>query len=66
MSWLRGSPLGTNFGKQRSRDSPPKDADPTACYDSFKKHWQQSYEIISSTQVSFVFVYFFFYLIFLV
>ncbi|XP_043462935.1 FHIP family protein GK23746 isoform X2 [Leptopilina heterotoma] len=50
MSWLRGSPLGTNFGKQRSRDSPPKDADPTACYDSFKKHWQQSYEIISSTQ----------------
>ncbi|XP_051159475.1 FHIP family protein GK23746 isoform X2 [Leptopilina boulardi] len=50
MSWLRGNSLGTNFGKQRSRDSPPKDADPTACYDSFKKHWQQSYEIISSTQ----------------
>ncbi|XP_033216666.1 UPF0518 protein CPIJ015043 isoform X2 [Belonocnema kinseyi] len=50
MSWLRGSPLGTNFGKQRSRDSPPKDADPTACYDSFRKHWQQSYEIISNTQ----------------
>lgn len=46
MSWLRNSPLRTSFSKQRSRNSPPKDADPSACYDSFCKHWQQTYEII--------------------
>ncbi|XP_071575135.1 FHIP family protein GK23746-like [Temnothorax nylanderi] len=46
MSWLRSSPLRTSFSKQRSRDSPPKDADPSACYDSFCKHSQQIYEII--------------------
>ncbi|XP_012279879.1 UPF0518 protein AAEL005291 isoform X2 [Orussus abietinus] len=50
MSWLRSSPLRTSFSKQRSRDSPPKDADPTACYDSFRKHWQQTYDIITNTQ----------------
>ncbi|CAL7938652.1 unnamed protein product [Xylocopa violacea] len=49
MSWLRSSPLRTSFSKQRSRDSPPKDADPSACYDSFCKHWQQAYEIILRT-----------------
>ncbi|XP_076644393.1 FHIP family protein AGAP011705 isoform X2 [Halictus rubicundus] len=49
MSWLRNSPLRTSFSKQRSRDSPPKDADPSACYDSFCKHWQQAYEIILHT-----------------
>ncbi|XP_076231209.1 FHIP family protein AGAP011705 isoform X2 [Calliopsis andreniformis] len=49
MSWLRSSPLRTSFSKQRSRDSPPKDADPSACYDSFCKHWQQAYEIILHT-----------------
>ncbi|KAG7203737.1 hypothetical protein KM043_013764 [Ampulex compressa] len=49
MSWLRSSPLGGSFSKQRSRDSPPKDADPSACYDSFCKHWQQTYEIILHT-----------------
>ncbi|XP_011644018.1 UPF0518 protein CPIJ015043-like isoform X2 [Pogonomyrmex barbatus] len=46
MSWLRNSPLRTSFSKQQSRDSPPKDADPSACYDSFCKHSQQIYEII--------------------
>ncbi|XP_015173934.1 PREDICTED: UPF0518 protein AAEL005291-like isoform X3 [Polistes dominula] len=49
MSWLRNSPLRTSFTKQRSRDSPPKDADPSACYDSFCKHWQQTYDIILHT-----------------
>ncbi|XP_029156019.1 UPF0518 protein AAEL005291-like isoform X2 [Nylanderia fulva] len=46
MSWLQNSPLRTSFSKQRSRNSPPKNADPSACYDSFCKHWQQTYEII--------------------
>ncbi|XP_046748145.1 FHIP family protein CPIJ015043-like isoform X2 [Diprion similis] len=50
MSWLRNSPLRTNFSRQRSRDSPPKDADPTACYDSFRKHWQQTHDIILQTK----------------
>lgn len=52
MSWLRSSPLRASFGKQQSRDSPPKDADPTACYDSFCKHWQQTHEIIRKTRVN--------------
>ncbi|CAL1682487.1 unnamed protein product [Lasius platythorax] len=46
MSWLQNSPLRASFSKQRSRNSPPKNADPSACYDSFCKHWQQTYEII--------------------
>lgn len=43
--------LNTN-SKQRSRDSPPKDADPSACFASFCKHWQQTYDIILETLVS--------------
>ncbi|XP_043267925.1 FHIP family protein CG3558 isoform X2 [Venturia canescens] len=50
MSWLRSSPLRASFSKQHARDSPPKDADPTACYDSFCKHWQQTHEIIRKTR----------------
>ncbi|PSN55373.1 hypothetical protein C0J52_01825 [Blattella germanica] len=52
MSWLRNSPLRASFGKLRPSNSPPKDCDPTACYDSFKKHWQQTHEIIERTRVS--------------
>ncbi|XP_066998841.2 FHIP family protein GJ17503 isoform X2 [Anabrus simplex] len=52
MSWLRNSPLRASFGHKRgsTSSSPPKDCDPTACYESFKKHWQQTYEIIERTQ----------------
>jgi len=50
MSWLRNSPLRASFGIRRPSNSPPKECDPTACYDSFKKHWQQTYEIIERTQ----------------
>ncbi|CAG5077855.1 Similar to GK23746: UPF0518 protein GK23746 (Drosophila willistoni) [Cotesia congregata] len=52
MSWLRNSPLRNSLNKQWSRDSPPKDADPSACYDSFCKHWQQTNEIIKQTRSS--------------
>ncbi|XP_057340427.1 FHIP family protein GJ17503 isoform X1 [Microplitis mediator] len=52
MSWLRNSPLRNSLNKQWSRDSPPKDADPGACYDSFCKHWQQTNEIIKQTRSS--------------
>lgn len=55
MSWLLNSPLRSSFGSQRTQEeSPPKDVDPTACYDSFRKHWQQSYDIITQSQVSFM------------
>lgn len=36
----------------RRRVSPPKDADPTACFESFRKHWQQANDIIERTQAS--------------
>ncbi|KAL0113035.1 hypothetical protein PUN28_012339 [Cardiocondyla obscurior] len=46
MSWIPNGHVLKNFIKQRSRDSPPKDVDPSACYDSFRKHSQQIFEII--------------------
>lgn len=49
MSWIRNSPLRGSLVK-RSTHSPPKDCDPTACYDSFRKHWQQIYDIAKKTQ----------------
>lgn len=52
MSWLRNSQLRASFSKRRQSNSPPKECDPTACYNSFQKHWQQTREIIDRTQVS--------------
>ena len=52
MSWLRNSQLRTSFTPKRQSNSPPKNCDPTACTESFKKHWQQANEIIDKTQVS--------------
>ncbi|KAG8224162.1 hypothetical protein J437_LFUL005546 [Ladona fulva] len=49
MSWIRNSPLRASLGK-RSTHSPPKDCDPIACYDSFRKHWQQIYDIAKKAQ----------------
>ncbi|XP_049939174.1 FHIP family protein AGAP011705-like isoform X1 [Schistocerca serialis cubense] len=50
MSWLRSSPLRASFSKRRQSNSPPKDCDPVACYDTFCKHWQQVADIIERTQ----------------
>ncbi|KAK6626133.1 hypothetical protein RUM43_006438 [Polyplax serrata] len=50
MSWLRNSQLKTTFTPKRQSNSPPKNCDPTACTESFKKHWQQASEIIDRTQ----------------
>uniref|UniRef100_A0A1B6E9D5 FHF complex subunit HOOK-interacting protein C-terminal domain-containing protein n=1 Tax=Clastoptera arizonana TaxID=38151 RepID=A0A1B6E9D5_9HEMI len=51
MSWLKNSPLGKSFGKSKlTNNSPAKECDPSACYDSFCKHWQQTNEIIERTQ----------------
>lgn len=51
MSWLKNSNFGSNLGKIKS-SSPPKECDPSAIYESFKKHWQQTNEIIEKTEVS--------------
>lgn len=53
MSWIKNSSLGTSFGKLRSANSPSKECDPSACYDSFRKHWQQTNDIIERTQVNY-------------
>lgn len=49
-SWLRGSPLRTSLGRRRA-PSPLHDVDPAAAFHSFIKHWQQTCEIISRTQL---------------
>ncbi|GLG93181.1 UPF0518 protein AGAP011705 [Gryllus bimaculatus] len=52
MSWIRNSPLRGSFGNRRrpSSNSPPKDCDPTACFNSFREHWLQTSAIIDRTQ----------------
>lgn len=51
MSWFRNGSLPASFIGRRISNSPPTDADPTACYESFRKHWQQAHDIILRTQV---------------
>lgn len=51
MNWVRNSPLRMSFGRRSSSVSPPKDCDPSACFESFKRHWQQAFDIIGRTQV---------------
>lgn len=50
MSWIKNSSFGSSLGKLKN--SPPKECDPSACYESFKRHWQQTNEIIEKTDVS--------------
>ncbi|XP_034249822.1 UPF0518 protein GI14169 isoform X2 [Thrips palmi] len=51
MSLLRNvNSLRASFNRRRV--SPPKDADPTACFESFRKHWQQANDIIERTQAT--------------
>lgn len=54
MSWLKNSSFSGTLGKLRSSHSPSpaKECDPTACYSSFQKHWQQIYEIIDKTKTN--------------
>uniref|UniRef100_A0A1B6LZW6 FHF complex subunit HOOK-interacting protein C-terminal domain-containing protein n=1 Tax=Graphocephala atropunctata TaxID=36148 RepID=A0A1B6LZW6_9HEMI len=49
MSWLKSNSLGSSFIKLKS-SSPPKECDPSACYESFKRHWQQTNDIIEKTE----------------
>lgn len=48
MSWIKNNNLGSSIGKLKTS---PKECDPSACYESFKKHWQQTNEIIETTEV---------------
>lgn len=61
MSWLRSSPLRQSLS--RGNSAPPAnkistECDPSACYDSFCKHWQQAYDVILKVEVSFLFIVF--------
>lgn len=51
MSWIKNSSIATGIVKLKN-SSPPKECDPSACYESFKKHWQQTNDIIEKTEVS--------------
>ncbi|XP_063708000.1 FHIP family protein GH13096 isoform X3 [Culicoides brevitarsis] len=50
MSWLRGSPLRQSFKRGRATlDSSTIECDPKACFDSFRKHWQQAYDVMQKS-----------------
>lgn len=54
MSWLRTSPLRQSFKRGRAPlDNAAIKCDPKACFDSFRKHWQQAYDVIHKSEVSF-------------
>lgn len=43
--------MGLNRLQPRQILNAEEDCDPTACYDSFKEHWLQAYQIILRNQV---------------
>uniref|UniRef100_A0A336LVH9 CSON005889 protein n=1 Tax=Culicoides sonorensis TaxID=179676 RepID=A0A336LVH9_CULSO len=50
MSWLRTSPLRQSFKRSRAPlDSSTIECDPKACFDSFRKHWQQAFDVIQKS-----------------
>lgn len=53
MSWLRTSPLRQSFKRGRAQiDTASIECDPKACFDSFRNHWQQAFDVIQkSTKV---------------
>lgn len=52
MEWLRNNSIIRNNRQIRSSQQvqAEADCDPTACYDSFKQHWQQIYRIFARNQ----------------
>lgn len=52
MDWLRNNSFIGLTRQPRSLLSTEEECDPTACYDSFKEHWQQTFKIIQRSQVS--------------
>lgn len=51
MDWLRNNPFISPNRQQRALMSPEEECDPSACYDSFREHWQQVLKIIQRNQV---------------
>lgn len=59
MEWLRNNSfIGSNRQPARVLLNTEEEPDPTACYDSFKEHWQQTYKIIQRCQVGAKLIYF--------
>lgn len=58
MSWLRSSPLRQSISRGNSAPANKisTECDPSACYDSFCKHWQQAYDVILKAEVSKVYL----------
>lgn len=52
MDWLRNNPFIGQPRPQRALMSPEEECDPSACYDSFREHWQQVLKIIQRNQVN--------------
>ncbi|KAK9751859.1 methyltransferase (DUF5917) [Popillia japonica] len=50
MDWLRNNPFIGQPRPQRALMSPEEECDPSACYDSFREHWQQVLKIIQRNQ----------------
>ncbi|GJQ68104.1 hypothetical protein Trydic_g10703 [Trypoxylus dichotomus] len=50
MDWLRNNPFINPNRQQRALMSPEEECDPSACYDSFREHWQQVLKIIQRNQ----------------
>lgn len=51
MDWLRNNSfIGLTRQQPRALLSTDEEYDPTACYDSFKEHWQQAFKIIQRSQ----------------
>ncbi|XP_014288523.1 FHIP family protein AGAP011705 isoform X2 [Halyomorpha halys] len=51
MSWIRNNPFGSGYGKVQNYRPNTEEYDPTACFDSFRKHWQQISDIIEIVKV---------------
>lgn len=51
MSWIRNNPFGSGYGKVQNYRPNSGEYDPTACFDSFRKHWQQISDIIEVVKV---------------
>lgn len=58
MEWLRNNSFIPNRQAPRALVAPEEEPDPSACYDSFKEHWQQTHKIIQRCQVRIVLLFY--------
>ena len=55
MSWIRNNSFGSGYGKLQNYSQNSGEYDPSACFDSFRKHWQQISDIVELTKVHILF-----------